>query len=151
MITFSVEPWDMYAKDAEELWPEHFKELAVDQDKIDLNVDYARYVEMDRAGVLFIVVGRDAGKIVAYWLGIIRGHLHYMDTLHAFNDIYYVAPELRGKGAGHELFVFAEKELRKRGVKRITNGVKLTHDHGPLFLAHGFKPIETIYSKYLED
>jgi GNAT superfamily N-acetyltransferase len=151
MITFAVEPWEMYSKDAAPLWPEHFKELAVDQDKIDLDVDVDKYAELDKAGILFIVVGRVSGEIVAYWIGFIRGHLHYQGTLHAFNDIYYVKPEFRGKGGGSELFNFAEKELRRRGVKRITNATKISHHHGPLFEAHGFKAIETVYSKYLED
>jgi GNAT superfamily N-acetyltransferase len=151
MITFMVEPWAMYAKDAAPLWPEHFKELAVDQEKIQLDVDYQRYAQMDQDGVLFIAVGRSQGEIVAYWIGFIRGHLHYNSTLHAFNDIYYVKPECRKQGAGSELFAFVEKELKKRGVKRITNSTKLSHNHGALFEAHGFKAIETVYSKYIGD
>lgn len=150
-VTFAVEPWSVYAQDAEKLWPVHWLELAKDQDYIPLDVDHARYEMLDSQGKLFIVVGRQAGAVVAYWIAVIQGHMHYKDTLHAFNDIYYVNPEHRNGGIGSQMFAYVEKTLRKRGVKKITNATKISHDHGPLFEAHGFTAVETVYTKIIGD
>lgn len=141
----------MYAAEAVPLWEEHWKEVAGNKDKIFLEVDYARYEQLDYTGELFIAVGRSAGKIVAYWIGFIRGHMHYVDTLHAFNDIYYVATEFRKEGVGSQMFEYVEKELKRRGVKKILNGTKLSHNHAKLFESQGFTPVETVYAKYIGD
>lgn len=151
MITFAVEPWSVYAPDAEELWPRHWEELAKNRDKIPLDVDYDRYEMADATGELFIAVGREAGKVAAYWIGFIKGHLHYNGTLHAFNDIYYVAPEHRKSGVGTELFVYVERELKRRGVKKIINATKISHDHSALFESQGFHATERVFTKYIGD
>lgn len=151
MITYAIEPWEMYCQGMEGMWERHWLELAKDQEVIKLNVDHARYEAAQAAGQLFIAVGRAEGVVVAYWIGIINTHLHYKDVLHCFNDIYFVEKEFRKGGAGTILFQFVESQLKKRGVKKITNACKLSHDHGPLFESLGFSAIETTYTKLIGD
>ena len=65
-------------------------------------------------------------------------------------DVFWLAPEIRGRMGGLRLFRAVEKELRRRGVQRIYVGSKLHKDVGRLFLALGYHPIETWFSKMLE-
>ena len=65
-------------------------------------------------------------------------------------DIYYVAPDYRGRMGGVRLFRAVEKELKRRGIKRIYVGSKLHRDSSRLFVALGYRPIETWFSKLVE-
>lgn len=43
MITFAVEPWESFKREACPLWDKHWEEVAINRDVIKLNVDYAQY------------------------------------------------------------------------------------------------------------
>ena len=91
-MDFQVERWATYARDAEALWPLHWKEVALTQDAVPLDMDTERYAALDEAGILHIVTGRDQGRLVAYFTALVLGHLHYKSTLHALTDLYYISP-----------------------------------------------------------
>lgn len=150
MITFHVEPWCEFKRDAAYLWPKHWEEVAVNRDKIKLDVDYAQYDAMDAQGSLCVIAARSAGAIVGYWIGVIRPHLHYASSLTAFTDIYFVDKPFRKLGAGQQLFAFVEQELRRRGVQKIFTATKLHLDHSALFKASGYSETEVVFTKLLE-
>lgn len=151
MVTYAVEPWRQYKAEALCLWPQHWQEIAIDREAIPLKVDYDQYDALDAIGALHVLVARSAGKIVGYWLGIIRPHLHYADSLSAFTDIYYILPEYRKGRVGINLFKEAEKTLRARGVQKVFTGTKVHLDMGRVFEHLGYRKTEVLYTKVLGD
>lgn len=156
MISFHVEPWQDFKREALHLWGEHWKEIALDKDVIKLDVDYEQYERLDLDGALHVVVARAAGAIVGYHLSILRPHLHYRTSFTAFTDVYYVAPKYRKGMTGVKLFKFVEQTLRARGVQKMYSATKLhTSDDGrdlnvgKLFERMGWKEIERVYAKVL--
>ena len=89
--------------------------------------------------------------MIGYWVGFIRPHFHYADSLTAYTDIYFIAKPYRNSGAGTELFKFVEKCLKKRGVQKIFTATKLHLDHSAMFRANGYKETEIVFTKLLED
>jgi GNAT superfamily N-acetyltransferase len=149
VITFAVEPLDNFVREALPLFERHYGEVALNRDRIKLKIDLKQYEAQENAGALCIVVARNAGKIVGYWLGFIRPHFHYADSLTAYTDIYFVDKEHRKQGAGAQLFEYVEKVLAARGVERIFTATKLHLDHSALFQAAGYAETERVFTKLL--
>lgn len=150
-VTFMVEPWSRFKIEAAPLWIEHWKEVAINQAEIPLKVDYRQFDQQDATGSLHIIVARHQGVIIGYWLGFVRPHFHYADSLTAYTDIYYLDPAFRNAGTGAALFGFVEKSLKQRGVQKIFTATKCHLDHSALFEALGYNRTEIVFTKLLED
>jgi GNAT superfamily N-acetyltransferase len=151
-VTYQVESWSEYFPEVWPLWIQHYKEVALDQAYISLDPDIERYESYAKAGHLFILSMRDAGKLVGYFVGIVSGHLHYKSTLMCFTDLFYVLPTYRKGLAGVRLFREAETALRALGVRRIQTATKL-HAHldiSRLLERLGYARAEVAYHKLLE-
>lgn len=152
MLTYQLERWEQYWPDAEPLWKDHWLEVALDQEAVPLDVDKERYATLDAQGKLHIVTVRDEdGTLQGYHLSITDVHLHYRTTLHAYLDVFWLAPAHRRGLAGYKLFQVVQETLRQRGVVKQIQGHKL-HVHGKLgtlFERLGYHKIEQVYSKLL--
>lgn len=149
MITCHVESFEERLSELQALLPEHYKELALNQDMVPLAPQYEVYIERERQGGLLFVVLRDAGELVGYFIGFIAPGLHYKTCLTCTMDIFYVRKDKRTGTAGVRLFRFVETQLRQRGVHRWFMGSKIHADASALFERIGAKPVETYYSKWL--
>ena len=148
MMTAAVEPWRPTIDELRPMLPLHWRELALDQNRVPLDPQWHVYDQRDRAGELMLVVlRRDGAAIGCYW-GFVAPGLHYATCLTATMDIFYVLPEHRDGRGGMVLFAAVERELRRRGVQRWFVGTKLHADCGALFKRLGFAPVETYYSKW---
>ena len=151
MITYQVERWAEFVKDGEQLFPCHYKELARDQDKIPLDINYDLYVDADARGIGHIATVRDDGKLAGYALLGVMPHLHYKSAgLMAMIDVYYLKPEYRVGGIGARLLMFVEITLREKGVRKIYFSTKVHQDHGKLLEALGFSFSDKVYTKIME-
>ena len=152
LLTYSVEDWATYSPDAEKLWTLHWAEIALDQDTIPLDVDWERYAALDASGKLHIVTARDEhGTLQGYHISVVDTHIHYRTTLHAFLDVFWMAPDHRRGLAGYTLFRLVRETLKARGVVKHLQGHKL-HVHGglgTLFERLGYRKIEHVYSTLL--
>jgi GNAT superfamily N-acetyltransferase len=151
MITCHVESFEERLDELKVLLPAHYKELAMNQDKVPLSPRFEVYIEHERAGGLLFVTLRDGGELVGYFIGFIAPGLHYSTCLTCTMDIFYVRQDRRSGTAGVRLFRFVEAELRRRRVQRWTMGSKIHADASALFKRIGAAPIETYYSKWLGD
>lgn len=124
-LSFLVEPWNQALPEMEPLWAEHYREVARDQAHIPLAPDYATYAELDQRGALHVVTARAEGRLAGYLVAVVRPHLHYRTTLHAFFDLYYLSPTHRRGHAGVQLFRAAEQSLKTRGVRKMMTGTKV--------------------------
>ncbi len=151
MITAHVESFEQNLEYLKPLLPIHYKELALDQDKVPLSPQFDKYVAAEQRGELIFVTLRKAGQMVGYFIGFIAPGLHYSTCLTCNMDIFYVLPDHRGSGTGFQLFKFVEQQLKKRGVDRMFVGSKMHKDASWLFEKLNYTPVETYYSTWLGD
>jgi GNAT superfamily N-acetyltransferase len=149
MITCHCESFEERLTELQVLLPLHYRELALNQDKVPLAPQYHVYIERERAGGLLFVTLRDAGELVGYFIGFIAPGLHYETCLTCTTDIFYVREDRRAGAVGVRMFRFVEAELRRRGVQRWFMGSKIHADASALFKRIGAEPVETYYSKWL--
>jgi GNAT superfamily N-acetyltransferase len=133
------------------MFPEHWKELALNQDKVPLDPQYEVYLEREAQGQVMFVCGRDRGEIVGYFVGFVSPGLHYRTCLTLQMDIFWIHPKARGSMAGVKLFKFVEQEARNRGVQRMFVGSKMHKDASWLFERLKYTEVEKFYSKWLGD
>lgn len=135
----------------------HWREVALDQDTIPLEVDWPWYLALEGAGILAVCTARDGTALVGYVIHLVSNkHLHYKSLRFAECDAFYLAPAHRKGLAGLQMFRASDEILRDLGVKKIINKMKLHFDPrgdgtglAPLFARLGYRPIETVYAKTL--
>lgn len=148
MITWQIEPMSVFIDEAKQVFPSHWDELALNKDKVPLDPQYEVYEERERQGQLFLLVGRDGGKLAGYFVGFVAPGLHYKTCLTLTMDLFYVLPEYRGR-EGIRLFKAVEKEAKRRGVQRMFVGSKMHKDASWLFEKLGYEEVERYFSVWL--
>ncbi len=148
MLYAQVESYANCLPELKAIYPDHWRELAVDQD-IPLEPNYPGYAKLDEAGCVLLVTLRDGAKLAAYFIGFLFPEMHYVNCYACTGDIFYVLPAYRNGFAGVRLFRAVEKALRLRGVQRWHVTSKLHKDSGALLRRMGFTAVETHYSKRL--
>ena len=150
MRTFQAESFMECLPEMQELFPLHWKELAMNQDKVPLAPAYDKYEQMEQAGGLILTTLRVDGKIMGYFIGFMSPGLHYTTCMDCTMDIFWIHPDIRADGLpGLRLFRATEEELKKRGVQRWFVGTKIKAPITPLFKRLGFEPIEVYHSKWI--
>lgn len=150
MLTTQIESFGDRLEEFRPLFPLHWAELALNQDKVPLDPQYDLYLAREARGELLFVTLREAGAPVGYFLGFIAPGMHYRTCLTCTMDIFWVHPDQRAKGMpGVRLFRAVEKELRRRGVQRWFAGSKVHADASALFERLAFERVEVYYSKWL--
>lgn len=151
MITAQIEPWSEFVKDAVELFPAHWEELALNKDKVPLSVQHDVYLAYEAAGQTLVVTLRQRGRLVGYFVGFVSPALHYSTCLTLQMDIFWTHPDIRGRLEGVKLFRAVETEAKRRGVQRIFYGSKLHKDASRLFEYLKMEPVEVYYTKWIGD
>lgn len=146
---YAVERWREIKREMLPLLTRHWREIALNHADVPLDIDHARYAELDESGALHILTVRRDALLIGYHVAIITPHLHYKSTLHGITDVYYVVPECRHGVTGMRMFQAVERELKALGVKKLFTATKLHLDQGPLFERMGFKPVERLYAKLI--
>jgi GNAT superfamily N-acetyltransferase len=149
MLTAHIESLTERLEEMKPLFPQHYRELALNQDEVPLDPQYDIYLERDRRGEVMLVTLRDAGVLAGYFVGFVAPGLHYKTCLTLIMDLFYVWPSYRGNGGGFLLFKEVEKEAKRRGIKRMIVGSKLHKDASFLFEKLGYIEIERYYSHWL--
>lgn len=151
MITIQVEGYGDCIEELKALYPSHHEELGLFRDRMPLDPDYSEYLRRERTGELFLTTARRDGRIAAYYIAVVRPGFHYQSTLTGTSDIYYVAPEMRGRGLALPLFRAVERELKRRGVKVWYSGGKV-HNQLGTFQLHEllkFQPSDLYFAKWI--
>jgi GNAT superfamily N-acetyltransferase len=150
-LTVQEERFHDVIEEARPLLERHWKEIALNQDFIELSPNYARYASMDAAKRLCIVTAREDGVLVGYACFFVDHSPHYSTILWGTSDIIWVAPEHRRNGTGHSLLEYAKATLAARGVCMLHVIAKLAHPAlGHLLASMGFTPVETVFATVLQ-
>lgn len=152
MLTAAPEPFAPFLEEVKPLLPDHYRELALDQDHVPLSPQYDVYLERDRRGEVVCIAMRSAGELVGYFIGFKAPGLHYSTCLTLIADIFWLKPEHRGKNGGNLLFAAVEVEAKRLGVQRMFVGSKVHLDASWLFERRGYTKVETYYeATFFED
>lgn len=150
MITYEVcRNYEQFRAEVMPLFDSHWKEIALDQEKIKLAPDWNEYDRLAKNNQLHMMAVRDDGLLIGYYVGIIKYHLHYSNNLMAFNDVMYIQPEYRQGMVGVRIFKEIERTLKSRGVEKMFMNTKAHHDFGVILERLGYHEAETVYTKTL--
>jgi hypothetical protein len=149
MLSFQLEAWPEIVEELKPLFPRHWQEIGVDRDAIPMDMDYEMYEKYNEIGYLKVVTAREGSKLVGYCMGLSTTHLHYKSTLFGLGDLYWLAPEYRSGSAGVRMFLKFEEVHKVLGARKLTSISKLHRDVSPMFLALGWKPQETTFTKVI--
>jgi hypothetical protein len=137
-------------EELEPLLKEHYKEVAMYTDRIDLNVDWDKYYMLESIGALVIYTMReDEGKLVGYNVFFVNNHLHYNDHKYAVNDVVYIDPAYRHNQNTLDLFIRAEDDLRDSGVSVMTYHMKVYKTFECLMGVLEYDHAEHVYTKFI--
>lgn len=150
MITYQQEFFSNIPRsEYQELIKTHWKEVALNKDKVPLDPDYDRYLSLEEANAFKVFTVRDDGKLVGYFAVFVFPHMHYKTTVFAQNDVIYIDPSYRQGFRAIRLIKFAEECLIEDGVDVLQINTKVSKDFGPLLERLGFNLTDKVYGKYL--
>ena len=150
-ITYQRETMAEALDDMRPLFPDHWKELALNQQSIKLSPDIGRYLEMERKGGLHLFTAREDGKLIGYYVSVMQTHPHYSESLMDVSDMFYLLPAHRKGWTGVGLFAALENDLRPRGVEVMMTVIKPSHNIGPMLEYLGWNLAGYVYSKCLKE
>ena len=145
MITYQPESVIDIQPQLLSLVEDHYEELA--DTSVPLDVDWSKYYQMETIGIYYTLTVRDNGVLIGYIGYIVTPHIRYQSEVFAVADVFYLKPEYRKGRIGIKLFQYAEQEMKRHGVTKIVNHVKLKNDFGKIFEYLGYKPLERSYIK----
>lgn len=148
-ISYQDEKFEDCLSELKEFAPIHHAELGLTPESVPLDMDWDRFIDMEETGRLHMLTVRDSGKLIGYHISFVTGHYHYKSTLHASVDLYYLKQEYRKSKIGLNLFIEAEKSLKKIGVVKIITGCKKKLDHTPLFEKLGYELSDLQFMKII--
>lgn len=149
MIEIKEERFEDVVEELKEITVKHWEEIARNKDKIELNPDWNKYIEIEKSGILQTITCRDDERLVGYCIDIYLPHIHYKDHKFSMNDVLFLRKEYRGAHIGAKLLLAVELGLKEKGVDVVHMHVKCAHDFGPLLERIGYQQIEKIYEKVI--
>jgi GNAT superfamily N-acetyltransferase len=150
MVSFQEETVEQCMWDVAKLAYTHWDEVASNKEERPLNINWPKYIELNRAGIIRAFTAReDNGNLVGYISFLISDHLRYKSWKYAQSDVYFVDQSTRGQGIGRQLFEEAEAWLKSLGVKSVIIQEKVKNPHEQLFTSLGFTLLEKLYEKVL--
>lgn len=164
MLKFQVERFSAIRQEAEPIFERHWREIAVDQERIAYAPDWSKYEAMEQSGILHTLTvrhventaesncatGESHGKIVGYFIALILEHPHYSTAGRmAMTDVYYILPEFRKGGAGAKMLAAVEHSLKALEVSKAYLSTKVHDDHSELFERMGWKLTDKCFTKLL--
>jgi hypothetical protein len=173
-VTFHRETRAATIDEMRPLFTKHWEEIALNRDKVRLDIDENCYEQMENLGVLRVYTVRELGRLVGYAVYFVKRHPHYRGVLWAVSDIFWLERRLRTKRGifarawrkmryflkphliratvGARFFSFIEAQLRQESVQFMHTITKVSHPAAGRVLEYlGHDHIQNGYSKYLGD
>lgn len=148
--------WERFVRIQNELLPlfkKHWREIALDQDRIPLDPDWDYYAVIDERGLLRVLTARATnGKLAGYIFNVIGSHNHYKSTRFGHSEMFWLHPYFRKGWQPVKMFKENIAGLRTFGVDVATINFKLHFQNGRVgrFLARlGYEPTDIVMRKML--
>lgn len=151
MITYQKENMRDTLDELEPLVAAHYEEIAMYQDSIKLSPDWETYIKMEDIGIVHMNTVRDDGRLIGYYISLIKHNLHYKEDLYSACDVVFLYPEYRKGSTGIKLFREVESDMRALGVSIMTMHVKTDNDFSPLMKRLGWDLAEKLFTKCIKE
>lgn len=148
-IEYKVEHLSECLDEIKPLLTTHYEEVAMYQNNIDLNPNYDKYLELEKADMLSVITVRDDGTLVGYFISFLLPHIHYQDHIFAVNDILFIDKDYRRAEVGLGMFQFAEEVLKDLGVSVMSIHMKTAIPFDSLCEGLSYDYAERSYTKYI--
>lgn len=147
-LSFQIEDVNTFARDGAALFPRHFEELSLEQDKIPFGLDFDMYRQAEKNKLTYILTARLEGNIIGYVVSLVaKHHPHNKDAgMYSTTDMFWVSPEHRN-GTGIRLLIENERRLKEMGVRRMAISTKLKDAHLDLFEKLGYRATDIVFHK----
>ena len=106
-----------------------------------------RYEEVERQGLLLILVATMDDDWVGYSVNMIFPHMHMRESLCCCNDAIYVKPKKRSSAIARMLLEATEKAATKRGAVRMLWGAPPGSALDVILPRRGYDVAQTTYTK----
>ena len=125
----------------------HFNELDPFPE-IEPNLSAAFYRLNSEYVRLFTV--RDEGKLIGYAVFAVTKHPHYVDSIQATQDLFFIEPGERKAGwKGLKFIRWCDEELRGEGVEVVYHFSSRRRPLTPLLIRAGYHRIQDLYARRL--
>jgi GNAT superfamily N-acetyltransferase len=158
-VTHALEPVSpLLAEGLEDLLIEHWQEVEQLHDEMPLDVDWPKYLMLERMGIYKAVVARRGKKLIGYAAYFLQPPLHHSHKVWAVNDVLYLDPAYRKGRTGDNLIGAAEGLMRDLGAHLITQedrrqpnstATKVSATLGDLLLRRGYFLAGRVFAKLL--
>ena len=132
---------------AEQLFAEHWDEIALNKRVMVLKPDEDRYRTMEANGMLLAIAAVVDGVVVGYSVNFTMNHLHYADLCVCSNDLLYIAKDHRQGGVGLRLMRATEDAARKRGAQMMLWHAKPNTALAEILPRQGYGVQDIIFSR----
>jgi hypothetical protein len=126
----------------------HWEEVGRDK-RYKPDLMWEQYEQLEKLGMLHILVMLVNEQVEGYFVGILSPHLHYRTMRVFLSDMFYISKDCRAMHAV-KLFREAEKLARDVGAHKMHVVYKTYKDIGPIMRRLKFQPMEIVAVKNLE-
>ena len=148
-MKFALENLAKVRREIEPLLKEHYDEIALNKEIINLNPDWEGYARLDAVNALRIYTARKDGKLMGYFVVLVSKSLHYRDHLFANNDVIFLAKGARKGLTGVKLIKYAIDSLAAEGITKLHVNTKAHQPFDAILERLNFEEIERVYSLVL--
>ena len=108
---------DEFKVKADPLFQEHYEEIALRKELMELKPNWPMYDAFKNAGALFIYLAMQDDVCIGYSMNVTTNHLHDADLKYCQNDVLFIKKEFRGSRIGLKLMKVTEEHAKSLGCK----------------------------------
>ena len=148
-MQFQLETCEVIINEGLELLKNHWAEIAHYKD-IPLNIDVERYLAADKLGHMKAFTARDEkGVLIGYAVFFIKESIHHKDSVQAVQDVLYIDPKFRGRGA--KFIFWCDDQLKDMGVQVVYHHVNANNNWGKVLERRNYELVDLIYARRLDN
>lgn len=128
----------------------HWGETEKHRHDVDFNPDYGRVMELDYQGRYLTLVVRETetGVMVGNYAFVLE-KCAQTQLPSAYEDVLYLAPEVRRGRLGVAFIKYGEEVLKHLGVRDVTVSAKTITKLGPMLQRLGYEQVGALHNKRL--
>jgi len=148
-IRIETLPVSFFEENCNDLFKEHYEEIALNKGVMKLLPDWDRYFSLEQAGMILCLGAFLDEECIGYSINFFTNHMHYKEMFYMQNDLLFVAEERRKTRVGLDLIRETEKQAFARGAEMMLWHAKENTSLNTLMPRLGYKVQDIIYSKVL--
>lgn len=147
-MIYQREPFARAVPEIMKLQQAHWDEVGSHKEARTLDVNYGKYLTLERQGLLRFYTMRKEALLGGYWVGAVDNHIHSVREKIGQAMAYYTRPEFRGYAPF--LFKRIETDMKTEGVKVLYQRWKKSMPQAGEFLHRlGYEDTEVSCAKVL--